>query len=79
MRVIFVGQNDIEEFKEKINFFQKTPTVPEMPQNHSANYDPSASEFYVNKSLNHLLAVGNRGKFIFIDVWTTSVDSFTML
>ena len=39
LRVIFVGQNEIEEFKEKMDFFQKTPAVPQVSQIHTANYD----------------------------------------
>ena len=39
LRVIFVGQNEIEEFKEKIDFFQKIPAVPQVLQIHTANYD----------------------------------------
>ena len=30
LRIIFVGQNEIEEFKKKISFFQKTPAVTEV-------------------------------------------------
>lgn len=46
MRVIFVCQNEIKEFKEKMNFFRETPAVLEVSKVHAANHDPSTSEFY---------------------------------
>ena len=33
----------MKKFKEKINFFQKIPVVPEVSQVHFANYGPSIS------------------------------------
>ena len=35
----FTGENEIEEFKEKMSFFQKTPAVQEGTQIHVAKYD----------------------------------------
>ena len=54
LRVIFVGQNEIEEFKEKMDFFQKTPAVPQVSQIHTANYD-SFFIFFWNTSFKYLL------------------------
>lgn len=35
----FTGENEIQEFKEKMSFFQKIPAVQEETQIHVAKYD----------------------------------------
>lgn len=46
---IFIGQNEIQQFKERNELISNTPAVSDMPKIYVTKSDPSAPDFYVMK------------------------------